>query len=103
MHQHQKFGPPAPILPSGSMCKSIKKKLRVLHRVDDTVTRKADSNVSNIIIRYRSHLGHLPLKSIGLDFVEGAVISYWRLFVQQQQQHYSRRACTFVCLCYKAK
>ena len=49
------------------------------HRVDDEVTRKADSTVSNIIVRNRFHLVPLPFLFLGL--LEGAVRFYLLVFV----------------------
>ena len=66
------------------MCKTMF--LSVLHRVDHEATRKADPNVSNIVIRHRFHL--VPLSFTFLGLLEGAVVTYWLFFVQQRQQHY---------------
>ena len=70
------------ILTCGTIvCRSI---LNKCVTVDYEVERKADPDVWNIIVRYLFHLVPLPFPCFGL--LEGAVVTCWHLFVQQQQQ-----------------
>ena len=78
MNQHQ------PLTSGTIMCKTMFSS--VLHRVDHEATRKADPNVSNIVIRHRFRLVPMPFPFLGL--LEGAVVAHWHLFMQQQHYYY---------------
>ena len=68
------------------MRESIFKLLLRTHKVDHDMTRKPDSNLSNII-KHHFHLVPLPFLFLGL--LEGAFATYWHLFVQQQHCYQS--------------
>ena len=58
------------VLPSGPILWK-----HAIHRVDHEVTRKADSNISNIVIRHRFHLVPVPFPFLGLP-LEGTVATF---------------------------
>ena len=62
--------------------------------------RKAGTRISNISIKYRSHLVMIPSRLLGL--LQDVVATYWHIFSVQQEQHqrqydnlYNVRSCTY--------